>query len=65
MLLTITIEMDNAAFGDDGITRGYEVKRILEEATDRLTDNIQPGDCCPLMDINGNAIGLWDVTEGD
>ena len=65
MKLTITIEMDNAAFGNDGIERGMEVSRILSESVNRLTDDIQTGDCCPLLDINGNSVGLWDVTDGE
>jgi hypothetical protein len=62
MLLTITIEMNNEAFGDDGIMRGAEVAYILQKYNERMTDCIDAGDCCSIHDSNGNRVGLWDVT---
>ena len=58
MKITITINMDNAAFEDYG-----EVKRILNDMTKKMDDIVRPGDGGRLFDINGNQVGEWDVTE--
>lgn len=55
MTLTITIELDNAAFVDDGLD---EVERILDDLVTRLPDPLSTtiGDYS-LHDINGNYVG--------
>lgn len=59
MTLTLTIEMDNAAF-DGVVNRHDEAARILRVAAKR----IQAGAwAMPLMDINGNKVGKVEVAE--
>jgi len=66
MKLTITIDLDNAAFAvedDDGDEtqerNGREVADILRELADRAyeDDPLDPRWALPLHDSNGNAIG--------
>jgi hypothetical protein len=59
--MTITINMDNAAFADDNA--GPEAARILRE----IADSIDGGGGVPrctekLRDINGNTVGTLKVT---
>ena len=57
MRVTITIDMDNAAFED---TPGIEVARILKVVAERVqADPSNPDDwgAPRLRDINGNAVG--------
>ena len=56
MKLTITIEMDNAAFDD-----GPELERILLQLAPQADDMI-PGDEIRLRDTNGNLVGLAKAT---
>jgi len=58
MKITININMDNAAFEDEG-----EVKRILNTMVDRMDDIVRPGDGGKLRDVNGNTVGNWTVEE--
>jgi hypothetical protein len=60
MKLTITIEMDNAAFGDDEESRLCEVEHILHHW--RYV-NLSPNNDGPLTDSNGNKVGEWRVSE--
>lgn len=61
MKLTITIDMDNAAF--DRRTR-MEVRRILDNVTDGPDSlPLAPGESIKLRDINGNTVGKAEVTE--
>jgi hypothetical protein len=61
MTLTITIEMDNAAFEEEG--SGNEVGRILRCVAGRLTDDDVTEDTgFNLFDINGNKVGSVEVT---
>ena len=63
MKLTITIEMDNAAFQtgvEDGWSRHEEVERILFDLCRRVSE-FNPGDSGKLRDVNGNTVGLWEV----
>jgi len=56
MKLTITIEMDNAAFDPPEL----EVARILRDVAQRLDDGqrLSPDDWFPaLRDVNGNLVG--------
>lgn len=64
MKLTVIIEMDNAAFGDDDSTaRGFEAGRILGELRASVQDGIDAGSSGKLRDINGNTVGSWKVEE--
>jgi hypothetical protein len=61
MRLTITIDMDNAAFEPH---RGVEVARILEDYCQAIADfGLQPNDSSTLFDINGNTVGKAEVTK--
>lgn len=66
MKLTITINMDNAAFGgeDEELYNGTEVARILGRLAKLMrSDNLRDGYRQPLIDINGNAVGEAEVTD--
>lgn len=61
--ITITINTDNAAFGDDDQwSRSEEVARILRKlATDiEIEENV---DFKVLRDSNGNQVGEMKVTK--
>lgn len=58
MKLTLTIQMDNAAFED---MPGVEVSRILHKAADWLSD-CNASDAITLFDINGNKVGAARIT---
>jgi hypothetical protein len=67
MKLTITIECDNAAFGEsDGEhtpeSVGAEVGRILRGLGRKLEGGIEAGDSGHLRDCNGNQVGDWEVS---
>lgn len=69
MTLTITIEMDNEAFGESGMDRAQEVFRVLNDLTGRLyPETFEDGADSydrngKLRDINGNTVGEWRVSE--
>ncbi len=54
-MYNITIETENAAFGETGELTGFEVARILH----RLADDVKNMGLCEyvLRDINGNRVG--------
>lgn len=55
MKLTITLEIDNAAFVDGGTE---EVRRILDKLCDRLPEPLTETDSAlNLHDANGNWVG--------
>lgn len=55
MKLTIEITMNNAAFGDDALSRAVETEMILAHvAIERV---ISEGSL-PLHDTNGNTVGI-------
>lgn len=62
MELRITIDMDNEAFGEDEITMGVEVGRILR-ILKRYAEELHGGGTIAgrlnqnLMDVNGNKVG--------
>ncbi len=62
MTLTLTMNLDNAAF-DEGYA-GFESARILIALANQLekVDDIT-GFECPLMDINGNRVGNVTIAE--
>jgi hypothetical protein len=58
MKISLEINMDNAAFEDEG-----EVKRIISDMVQKMDDIVRAGDGGKLRDINGNVVGKWEVTE--
>ena len=68
-MLTIKIETDNAAFRDpvgqdDDRAQMSEVLRILKKLCRELEGDAQMGIysyALPLMDINGNRVGEFDM----
>jgi len=62
MQLTITIDMDNAAF--DG-SPDLEVEYILTAMMmpDNFPASPEPGDGGTLRDSNGNTVGEWNIHE--
>ncbi len=54
MKLTLTIQMDNAAF-DDGADGRLETARILFDLADKLRDGDSRN--TSLLDSNGNKVG--------
>jgi hypothetical protein len=62
MDVTININCDNAAFGEDATERGIEVGRILRLLARELTGD-DLGDDVTLVDSNGNTVGSMEVSE--
>ncbi len=60
MRLTITMDLDNAAFEDGG---GQEITRILTDLCRKLPDEICEGNRA-LFDINGNRVGTAEIVQG-
>lgn len=61
MKLTITVELDNAAFEDGG---AEEVGRILADVASRIPDPLdQTGGQLMLHDANGNYCGTAEITD--
>jgi hypothetical protein len=60
--LTITIDLENAAFEDGN---GYEVAGILRDLAGDLDDTQlrEDGLRMRLRDSNGNSVGLAEVTD--
>lgn len=63
MTAKITIEMDNAAFGDsDEPCHGPELARILEQLAHNIGGEADlEGYTMVLRDINGNRVGTFSV----
>jgi len=59
MRVTITIDCDNEAFGDEP---AVEVARILQRYTARLREAYRLEDC-RLRDVNGNTVGQVEISE--
>mgnify|MGYP007100042967 CR=1 FL=1 len=58
MRYTLTIDMDNAAFTDDGNDGQTELARILRDHADRIDRGQLPaGPTCVVRDLNGNDVG--------
>lgn len=62
MAISITIETDNAAFGEDNRDVAVEVAKILESIVERILDNEYIEDM-KLRDSNGNTVGDFTVDE--
>lgn len=64
MKITITINCDNAAFGDDpGPEAGRILARVAREFAAYGVDKLPPGNLKTLRDINGNTVGKVEVTK--
>ncbi|MDD5350036.1 MAG: hypothetical protein PHQ12_07480 [Chthoniobacteraceae bacterium] len=62
MKLKITIEMDNAAFADDGNDGRSEAARILAIIARKLDQGVDT--CGRTIDHNGNNVGDWKISGG-
>jgi len=61
MRFSLTIDTDNAAFGDDNYSeRMAEVGRILRLLSYEFLHG-PCGDGGKLHDVNGNAVGRWSI----
>ncbi len=66
MRMTIEVEMNNAAFAEDGPgAESYEAARILQVLAGRIEGHphFSPGLTLALHDINGNKVGRVDLHE--
>ena len=65
MTITITINCDNAAFGDSVHTQGEELARILDKLARTCAGGFGRADLdgLNLRDINGNTVGRVEVKE--
>lgn len=61
MKLTITIDMDNAAFADDGNDGRDEASRILGIVRQKLEQGSETK--AGLYDLNGNRAGQWEIKQ--
>lgn len=59
MRFTLSVEMDNAAFGDDPRDRRIELLKITGAACAKIEDGCTQGGC---RDSNGNLVGGWEIT---
>ena len=63
MKAIIEIELGNAAFGDNDVSRMNEMRNVM----DRLMDNAQRTywrqHCVTARDFNGNTVAKMTVTE--
>ena len=62
--LVISIELENAAFGDTPDEEHAEVSRILTKAMPDLWHPIARGRVFNLLDINGNHVGTARIMGG-
>lgn len=68
MKFVLTMNMDNAAFGDGGcVERAEEVVRVLSKVMGELQGmhedyKFEPGWKHKLLDSNGNRIGMIEVS---
>lgn len=66
MKFTLEINMDNAAFDNgNGDKNSCEVIRLLQDLTAKLSRRsyLDTDSCGVFVDINGNKVGTWEVTE--
>ena len=62
-MFTLTIETDNAAFGEPDLC-AHEIARILTKAAkdvQRVLD--APPTTMILRDVNGNRVGRWSFSD--
>lgn len=58
-VLTVEVQLDNAAFDGSLADCAGEVTRILERMAAKLADGADGG---ALLDTNGNTVGRWALT---
>jgi hypothetical protein len=57
---TLTIECDNAAFGDDDSAACAEINRIMRHLSARLeASELYPNSAQWIRDVNGNRVGTY------
>jgi hypothetical protein len=61
MKLTITMDMDNAAFEDGPGSEAARILRTLAQKIDGV--DLEIDDRVALLDVNGNRVGSMNVTE--
>lgn len=55
------VDLGNAAFHDDGrLDPGYELSRIICDASDAVGEGYWTGRC---IDANGNHVGDWRIEQ--
>ena len=59
MRLEVNIKLDNAAFENDS-----ELPELLRELATRFQYGFMKGDNYPIMDSNGNKVGLAKIIGG-
>jgi hypothetical protein len=68
MRFVLTIDCDNAAFGDTQAERNRETARLLREVAGRVTGLTSPVATTlgegRLSDANGNTVGRFGFEEG-
>lgn len=60
-MFKVEISTNNAAFGEDRFEKQAELKRLLEKIIAEL--DLGFVDKTPIVDINGNKVGYWEMTE--
>lgn len=60
-MFKVTINTDNAAFGEEYYEKAAEIKRILEKIINDLDLGIV--EKAPIIDLNGNKVGSWELTD--
>lgn len=52
--------------GNDAMQSGLDVGRLLVQASMVVQlSKLEPGAGKPLLDVNGNKVGSWEVTEDE
>lgn len=63
MKVKVQIRIDNAAY--DGLGAGVEVADMLRQLADKIEGfealDFEPGMEYPMLDSNGNFVGIWGV----
>ena len=67
MNLIISINLDNAAFGDDEESPGFEVGRILKQLAEHYLAIGEVKEAAPdvIFDVNGNSVGTVTLEENE
>lgn len=58
-MFKIFMETGNAAFGENQAEEAEEVSRILK----KLSQEVLRKESGKILDLNGNAIGVWKFTH--
>ena len=59
-MFTLTIETDNAAFGEPGNFEHGEVARLLHKVAHTVAAGFTEGS---IIDLNGNTVGHFNLEE--